>query len=84
MTSSGQNFPGATALDFLLKIQRDLEGNRTTPQDFSGRIICMSMFNDIVLDKKGNEYSCNTTSREINEYASGFNDGHWAFLGPGE
>ena len=79
-----QNFPGATSLDLLLKIQRDLEGKRTTPEDFSDRIIFMSMFNDIVLDKKGNEYSCNTTAREIIEYASGFNDRHSAFLGPGE
>ena len=44
----------------------------------------MSMFNDIVLEKKDNEDSCAISSRKIKEYASKFNDVHWAFLGPGE
>ena len=34
--------------------------------------------------KKDNEDSCAITSRKIKEYASKLNDGHWAFLGPGE
>ena len=34
--------------------------------------------------QKRNEDSCALTSRKIKEYASNFNDGHWAFLGPGE
>ena len=51
---------------------------------FSDRIIFMSMFNDIELERKDNEDSCAPTSRKIKEYASKFNDGHWAFLGPGE
>ena len=51
---------------------------------FSDRIIFMSMFNDIELERKDNEDSCALTSRKIKEYASKFNDGHWAFLGPGE
>ena len=79
-----KNFPGAAALDLLLNIQKDLEGKRITPENFTDRIIFMSMFNDIYLDKKGYEDTCNTTSRKIKEYASRFNDGHWAFLGHGE
>ena len=43
----------------------------------------MSMFNDIDLEKKNNEDSCALTPRKIKEYASNFNDGHCAFLGPG-
>ena len=73
-------FPGATALDLLHKIQADVEGKHIV----SDRIIFMSMFNDIDLDKNRNEDSCTTTSREIKEYASNFNDGHWAFQGLGE
>ena len=42
------------------------------------------MFNDIALEKKDNEASCAITWRKIKEYATNFNDGHWAFLGPGE
>ena len=44
----------------------------------------MSLFNEIVSEKKENEDSCALTSRKIKEYASNFNDGHWAFLGPVE
>ena len=44
----------------------------------------MSMFNDINLERKDNEDSCARTSRKIKEYASKFNDGHWALLGRGE
>ena len=48
-----------------------------TPENFSDRITSMSMFNDIVLEKKENEDYCATTPRKIKEYA-----GHsW---GPGE
>ena len=44
----------------------------------------MSMFNDIELEGKDDEDSCALTSRKIQENASNFHDGHWAFLGPGE
>ena len=36
------------------------------------------------MKRKDNEDSCALTSRKIREYASNFNDGHCAFLGPGE
>ena len=70
-------FPGAKALDILHK-------NSSRPQKISDRIISMSMFNDIELERKDYEDSCARTSRKIKEYASNFDDGHWAFLGPGE
>ena len=35
-------------------------------------------------EKKDSEDSCALASRKIKEYASKFNDGQWAFLGPGE
>ena len=65
-------------------MQKDFEGQRIRPQSFSDRIIFMSMFNDIDLDKKGNEDSCKINSRKIKMYASRFIDRHWRFLGPGE
>ena len=77
-------FPAAKALDILHKIQADLQGQNITPEKFSDRVTFMSMFNDIDLERKDNEHSCDLTSRKIKEYASKFNDGHWAFLGPGE
>ena len=74
---------GATALDILHKIQADLQGNHIAPENFCDRTIFMTMFIDIVQEQK-NEDSCVLTSRKIKEYASKFNDGHWAFLGPEE
>ena len=42
------------------------------------------MFNDINVDKEGNDASCTLTSVTIQDYASKFMEGHWAFLGSGE
>ena len=39
---------------------------------------------NIELERKDNEDSCALASRKIKEHASNFNDGHWAFFGPGE
>ena len=58
-------FPGATALDILQEIQADLKGKHVTSENFSDRIIFMSMFNDIVLKKKDNEDFCAIASRKI-------------------
>ena len=77
-------FPRAAALVILHEIQATLQGKHITPENFGDRIIFMSMFNDIILDKRGEEDSCALTSRKIKEYASKFTDGHRAFLGPGE
>ena len=41
-----------------------------TPEKFTGRIIFMSMFNDIVWDAKGNDELCVTNSKTIKEYTS--------------
>ena len=58
------------SLDFLHEIQADLQGKHVTPEHFSDRIIFMSMFNDIVLEKRGNEVSCAITSRKIKEFGT--------------
>ena len=61
-------FPGAKALDILHEVQADLQRKHVAPENFSDRIIFMSMFNDIVPEKKDNEDSCAITSRKIKEY----------------
>ena len=48
------------------------------PENFTGRIIFMSMFNDIVWDAKGNDELCVNDSKTIEEYAEGFPRGHWS------
>ena len=61
-------------------ILKDLERKRITPDQLGDRIIFMSMFNDIELEKRGNEDSCALTSRALRDYSSRFKDGQWAFL----
>ena len=53
------------------------------PENFTGRIIFMSMFNDIVWDHKGNNEMCENNSKTIQKYARRFPRGHLSFLGPG-
>ena len=57
-------------MDLIHENQADLQGKHVTPENFSDRIIFMSMFNDIVQEKRGNEDSCAITSRKIKEHAS--------------
>ena len=53
------------------------------PENFTGRIIFMSMFNDIVWDAKGHDELCVNNSKTIEEYAERFPRGHLSFFGPG-
>ena len=53
------------------------------PAGFKGRMIFMSMLNDIVWDAKGSEELCENNSKRVEEYARRFPRGHWSFLGPG-
>ena len=51
-------FPGFTTLQFCGKINDLLSDLGQTPETFTGRILFMSMFNDISCDGKGNEEEC--------------------------
>ena len=85
LTSSGKLSPRSQSTGYSSeKNQADPQGKNITPERFSDRIIFMSMFNDIELERKDNEDSCALTSRKIKENASNYYDAHWAFLGPGE
>ena len=53
------------------------------PEQFKGRIIFMSMYNDIVWRERGNTEKCVTNSFTVANYARRFLRGHWSFLGPG-
>ena len=43
-----ENFPGFTALGILEEIQKMMTELKCEPEQFKGRIIFMSMYNDIV------------------------------------
>ena len=51
-------FPGFTTLQLYGKVTDLLSRLGETPETFTGRILFMSMFNDISCDKKDNEEEC--------------------------
>ena len=60
----------------MTEIQCELE-------QFPGRNIYMSMYNDIVWREEGNEELCIENSKIVAEYARIFAHGRWSVLGPG-
>ena len=76
-------FPGFTTVSILNEIQRMMGKFQCEPKSFTGRIIFMSMFNDIVWDARGNGESCVNNSKTIKEYAERFPRCHWSFPGLG-
>ena len=56
---------------------------RITPEKFTGRIIFMSMFNDISWRSKDNKKECESNAQLVSLYAKRFGAGQWSFLGPG-
>ena len=53
------------------------------PEQFQGRIVFMSMFNDILWGYKDNETECIANSTLVSLFAKRFPAGRWSFLGPG-
>ena len=69
--------------NIVKEIQQMMGELQCEPENFTGRIIFMLMFNDIVWDSKGNDEKCENNSKTIKQYARGFLRGHWSFPGPG-
>ena len=62
-------FPGFTTVGILNRIQQMMGELQCEPENFTGRIIFISMFNDIVWDTKGNDELCENNSKTIKKYA---------------
>ena len=58
-------------------------GNVDIPENFTGRIIFMSVFNDISCGSRDNEKECESNAQLVSLYAKRFGIGQWSFLGPG-
>ena len=54
-----------------------------TPETFTGRILFMSMFNDISCERKGNKEECLANAGVVKVLARKFGVGQWSFIGPG-
>ena len=76
-------FPGFDTLQLCDKV-KDLLGNLgETPENFTGRTLFMSMFNDISCGTKDNEEECLAHARVVSLCARRFGTGQWSFIGPG-
>ena len=76
-------FPGFTTLQLCGKVNDLLSDLGEAPETFTGRILFMSMFNDISCDRKGNKEECLANARVVKVFAKKFGFGQWSFIGPG-
>ena len=76
-------FPGFTTLQLCDKISDLLSSLGQSPEAFTGRILFMSMFNDISCEGKGNKEQCLKDADFVKTFAKRFGIGQWSFIGPG-
>ena len=72
-------FPGFTTFQLCDKVSDLLSSMGQTPESFTGRILFMSMFNDIFCDR----YECLRNANIVKTFAGRFGIGQWSFIGPG-
>ena len=77
-------FPRFTSIEILRHLQKDLDARQINPDHCEGRILFMSMFNDIDWTKNVKSDACMSNVREVSGYAKEFQRGHWSFLRPGD
>ena len=77
-------FPGSNTAQLGEEVKRLLLRLDETPENFTGRIIFMSMFNDISCGSQDNEEECLANAKLVSLYAKRFGKGQWwSFIGPG-
>ena len=76
-------FQGFDTLQHCDKVKDLLSRLGETPENFTRRIIFMSMFNDISCGTKDNEEECLANAKLVSLYARRFGKGDWSFTGPG-
>ena len=76
-------FPGFTTLQFYGKVTDLLSRLGETPENVTGSILFMSMFNDISCGTKDNERECLANAQVVSICAKKFGIGQWSFIGPG-
>ena len=73
-------FPGFTTLGIIAEIQHMMAEVKCEPELFQGRIIFMSMYNDIIWSTPGNEEKCTANYVNAVTYAKRFPHGCWSYL----
>ena len=75
-------FTGFTTLQFVDEVQKFMN-KMSDPAQFQGRIIFMSMLNDVLKGTKDNEQECIANATLVSLFAKGFPAGCWSFFGIG-
>ena len=75
-------FRGFTTLQLCDKINDLLSYLGQTPETFTGRILCMSMVNDIFCDRYDNKDECLRNANIVKTFAGRLGIGQWSFIGP--
>ena len=76
-------FPGFNTLQLSEEVKSLLYRLGETAENITGRILFVSMFNDISCGTKDNETECLANARLVSLYARKFGTGQWSFIGPG-
>ena len=76
-------FPGFSTLQLSEAVKRLLFRLDETPENFTGRILFMSMFNEISCGTKDNETECLANAKLVSLYARRFGKRQMSFIGPG-
>ena len=74
---------GFTTLQLYGKVRDLLSRVGEAPETLKGRILFMSMFNDISCDGKGSEEECVAKAKVVSILVKKFGIGQWSFIGPG-
>ena len=76
-------FPTFTTLQLCGKVTDLLSNLGETPETFTGRILFMSMFNNISCGTRDNEGECLANAEVVSILAKKFGIGEGSFIGPG-
>ena len=75
-------FPRITTLQITAEIQNMLTEIKRESEQFQGRIVFVTLFNDTVSRENGNKELWIANFLNLAEYARSFAHGHWSFLWP--
>ena len=76
-------FPGFNTLRLSQEVKQLLLRLGETPENFTGRIVFLSIFNDISWRSRDNEKECKSNAQLVSLCAKRFEIGQWSFIGPG-
>ena len=75
-------FPGFDTLQLYGKVKDLLSRSGETPENFTGRSLFKSIFNDISFGTKDNERECLANAKVVSIHAKKFGIGQWSLIGP--